>query len=82
MSFDRTKMSGNMGSGSDVPNMYTITSSDNKAAVIADDYFLTAYQILNAGDVLIISASDATVMVKVLVSSSSTVTVEFVEVAA
>lgn len=82
MAFSRTTLSGGIGAGSSAPTLYVYGSStDAKAAIIAADYFLGAYDVLNAGDIILASGTDATVALKVLVSSSTTVTTEYVEVA-
>ena len=49
---------------------------DALATIAADDYFLTAFRQLGAGDFLMVKGSDASGLYRVLVASSSTVTLE------
>ena len=77
MAFDRTKMSGNVGSGGDVPKFFTVRdTASTKAQIATADYFLTVYQILNVGDGIYAQGSDGAVLLSVTASSSTTVTVE------
>ena len=80
MAFDRTKLSGNMGAGSDAPKLMTFKdTASTKALVAAADYFLGVYQILNVGDVIVCVCSDGTNINIVTASSSTTVTTELLE---
>ena len=81
MAFDRTNLSGNLGAGSNAPKLFTCTSADAKAAIIAADYFLDAYDVLAVGDIILCTGSDATVALAVTASSSTTVTTAYVAVA-
>ena len=83
MAFTRTTLSGNMGAGSGAPKLFTYATDDLEAAVVAADYFLGAYQILNAGDMILVSFDqDGTIgacILTVTASSSTTVTTAYVQ---
>lgn len=82
MAFTRTTLSGNVGSGSTAPSLYTYSSAtDNKAAIIAADYFLTGTNTFNVGDIIIAKGTDATVMLVVASATAVTVTTAYVAVA-
>jgi hypothetical protein len=82
MAFTRTNLSGNVGTGSNAPTLFTYsTTVDNKAAVIAAGYFLGATDMLSVGDIIIAKATDATVMLVVLTSTASALTTGYVAVA-
>jgi hypothetical protein len=77
MAFDRTKMSGNIGSGADVPKFYTVRdTASTKAEIATADYFLSVYQLLSVGDGIYAQGSDGAVLLSVTASSSTTVTTE------
>lgn len=76
MAFIRTDLSGNLGAGSNAPKLHTYKSTvDNKAAIVAADYFLTAYQILEVGDMIMLYGTNGGATVHVTASTSTTVTV-------
>lgn len=80
MAFDRTNLSGNLGAGSNAPKFHTFKdSASTKAQVAAADYFLTAYQVLEAGDALLCNCSDGTIILIVTAATSTTVTTELLE---
>ena len=82
MAFERTKLSGNLGAGSDAPKLFTYKSADNKAAIIASGYFNGATDILDKGDIILATGSDATVALAVTsVKGAATVTTGYVAVA-
>ena len=83
MAFERTKLSGNLGAGSDAPNLFTYRSgTDAKAAVIASGYFNGATDVLKKGDIILATASDVTVaLVVTSASGAATVTTGYVAVA-
>lgn len=63
---------------SNVPRHFEYLSSDTLATIITDDYFLSTYQALDAGDIIICFAgsSKSPVNLVVTAATSSTVTVE------
>jgi hypothetical protein len=63
---------------SDLPRLFVYKSADTLATIITDDYFLSIYPQLNAGDRIQVFASSGTVpvIVVVLASTITTVTVE------
>jgi hypothetical protein len=76
MAFNRKNLSGNLGVGSDAPHVYSFRDDASTLAQIATaDYFLTVYQILEAGDVIIATGSNKSGILQVTASSSTTVTV-------
>lgn len=83
MAFDRTKLSGNLGAGSDAPKLYTYKSTtDAKAAIIASGYFNGATDILDKGDIIFANGSDATVALVVTSAKGAVaVTTSYVAVA-
>ena len=88
MAFDRTKLGGNIGSGSSAPQFYTyITGTDNKAAVIAADYFAGAsvdagmIGVFEVGDFILATASDASVLLVVTKSDADEIDTGYVAVA-
>lgn len=85
MAFTRETLSGGIGAGSSAPKIYSYSTADAKATVIAADYFLGAYQILDAGDVIIATfATGGTIGACTLVvtaSTSTTVTTAYTVVA-
>lgn len=85
MAFTRETLSGGIGAGSSAPKLYTYATNDLEAAVVAADYFLGAYQILNAGDMILVSFDqDGTIgaaAITVTASSSTTVTTAYIQVA-
>ena len=75
MAFDRTKLSGNLGAGSNAPGVYTFRDdASTLAQIFAADYFLGVYQILEAGDIVFATGSDISGILEVTASSSTTVT--------
>ncbi len=52
------------------------STADTLATILADDYFLTAYPELGAGDFILADGSDGSGFYRVLASTASTVTVE------
>lgn len=83
MAFNRTSLSGNLGAGSSAPSLFTYgTSTDAKAAVIASGYFNDATDVLRKGDIILATASDATVaLVVTSATGAATVTTGYVAVA-
>ena len=81
MAFSKSEFApSSIGAGSGAPNLHSYTSStDNKAAVVVADYFLDAYAQLKPNDAILIVASDGMIIVRVLLSTSATVTVELLE---
>lgn len=83
MAYDRTNLSGNLGAGSGAPRVYTfIDSASTVAQIDTDDYFLDAYDVLTAGDVIIATGSDSSKILVVSASSSTTVTTDGIGVEA
>ena len=75
MAFDRTKLSGNLGAGSNAPKVFTfVDSSSTVTQIDTDDYFLSAYEVFEAGDVIIATGSDGSKLLVVTAASSTTVT--------
>lgn len=82
MAFTRTTFSGNVGAGSAAPSFYVYGSAtDNKAAVIADDYFVGLIGIVAVGDFILATASDASVLLVVTKSDAAEVDTGYVAVA-
>lgn len=85
MAFTRETLSGGIGAGSSAPKIYSYSTADAKATVIAADYFLGAYQILDAGDVIIATfatgGSIGACTLVVTASTSTTVTTAYTVVA-
>ena len=76
MAFIRTDLSGNLGAGSNAPKLFTYKSTvDTKAQIVAADYFLSAYQILEEGDMIMLYGTDGGATVHVTAATSATVTV-------
>ena len=76
MAFDRTNLSGNIGAGSDAPQVFSFRDdASTLAQIAAADYFLTAHSTLGAGDILVATGSDKSGILQVTASSSTTVTV-------
>lgn len=67
MALDKTNLSStSVAQGSNAPKLYTYrTTADNKAAVIASGYFNGVYERLEAGDFILVSASDGDLIVSV-----------------
>lgn len=68
-----------IGAGSDAPNIHSYLGTDTKAQVAAADYFLPAYAQLKPNDAVLVVASDGMIMLRVLASTSATVTTELLE---
>lgn len=85
MAFTRETLSGGIGAGSSAPKLYTYSTADAKATVIASDYFLGAYNILKAGDIIVVTfatgGSIGACTLVVTASSSTTVTTAYTVVA-
>jgi hypothetical protein len=81
MAFDRTNLStSSIGQGGGTPGLLTyVTTADAKATVAAADYFLGAYDVITAKDVILCNCSDGAVIAVITASSSSTVTSEALE---
>jgi len=80
--FTKASFSGNVGAGSLAPSLYVYGSAtDNKATVIADDYFAELIGILNVGDFIVATATDASVLLVVTKSESGEVDTGYVAVA-
>ena len=80
--FTKASFSGNVGAGSAAPSFYVYGSAtDNKATVIADDYFANLVNILNVGDFILATATDASVLLVVTKSESGEVDTGYVAVA-
>jgi len=76
----KTLAPSSIGAGSDAPNILTYsTSADTKILVAAADYFLPSYDSLKANDVVVAVCSTGLMILRVLVSSSTTVTTELLE---
>lgn len=81
MAFVRTNLSGNVGAGSSAPKFMTYNAgADAKADVVGADYFLSANDVLEANDAILVVASNGMIIVRVTASSSATVTTELLEV--
>ena len=75
MAYDRTKLSGNLGAGSDAPKNFTYKDTGStKAQIAAADYFLDAYDVLDVGDVIYTYGSDGGQFLSVTTSSDTAVT--------
>ena len=82
MAFTKASFSGNVGAGSAAPSFYVYGSAvDNKAAVIADDYFVGLIGIVKVGDFILATATDASVLLVVTKSDSAEVDTGYVAVA-
>ena len=83
--FTRETLSGGIGAGSAAPKLYTYATNDTEAEVLTADYFLGAYQILKAGDMIFVAFDkDGTIgaaAITVASSSSTTVTTAYIQVA-
>ena len=80
MAFEREFISGNVGAGSYAPKFFSYkTATDSKATVAGADYFLTGYDVLDADDAILAVCSDGMIVLRVLVSNSTTVTTELLE---
>ena len=76
MAYDRKKLSGNMGVGSEAPKSLTYKDVDStKAEIATADYFLDAYDVLAVGDTIYAYGSNGGVNLHVSASTSLTVTV-------
>lgn len=75
MAFSRKNLAGNMGAGSGAPKVYSfVDSASTLAQITAADYFLTAHDVLDAGDIIQVLGSDGAATIRVSASSSTTVT--------
>lgn len=75
MAYDRKKLSGNLGSGSDAPKSFTYKDTDStKVGIAAADYFLDANDVMEVGDVIYTFGSDGGQFLAVATSSSAGVT--------
>jgi len=80
--FTRDTFSGSVGAGSAGPSLYVYSSAaDNKATVIADDYFVGLIGIVEVGDFILATASDASVLLVVTKSDAAEVDTGYVAVA-
>ncbi len=76
MAYDRTKLSGNLGAASNAPKQFTFRDdASTKAQIVAADYFLDAYDVLEVGDFISYVGSDGAGIVTVATSTSAGVTV-------
>ena len=81
MAFDRKNLSGGIGAGSNAPKLYTFKdTASTKIEVATADYFLSMYEILDVGDVILANCSSGTMFVIVTASTNITVTVEMLEI--
>lgn len=76
MAFDKSQFAtADLGMGSNAPKINSYrTSTDNKAAVIASGYFNDISKQLQAGDFIMVSASDGDVVASVAAVTSGVVT--------
>lgn len=76
MSFDRSNFSTtSVGQGSNAPKLCTYrTTTDSKATVSASGYFNDVAALLEAGDFILVSASDGDQVTSVAAVSSGVVT--------
>ena len=83
MAFNRdTFATADLGMGSNAPKINSYrTTSDNKAAVIASGYFNGVSSQLQAGDFILVSASDGDIVAAVAAVTSGVVTVTSVALA-
>jgi len=82
MAFDRNYFSGSVGAGSLAPSFYVYgTSTDNQAAVVTADYFVGLIGIIEVGDFILATASDASVLLVCTKSDADEVDVGYVAVA-
>lgn len=81
MALDRKLVSGNMGAGSGAPRVYTVGTSDTKAAVIADSYFDEIAEILSVGDSIYATTTTTPVSLYVVSITAGVVVTGFVAVA-
>jgi len=82
MAFTRTTFSGNVGAGSAAPSLYVYSSAtDNKVAVIADDYFVGLVGLIKVGDFILATATDASVLLVCTKSDAAEVDTGYVAVA-
>jgi len=80
--FTKASFSGNVGAGSAAPSFYVYGSAtDNKATVIADDYFVGLIGIVKVGDFILATATDASVLLVVTKSDADEVDTGYVAVA-
>jgi len=80
--FTKESFSGNVGAGSLSPTFFVYGSAtDNKATVIADDYFVGLIGIVKVGDFILATATDASVLLVVTKSDADEVDTGYVAVA-
>lgn len=78
MAFDRDNLTNNgMGAGNAAPKLFSfVDSGSTKAQIATADYFLTAYDVFTANDVILAAGSDGVCVLAVTAASSTTVTTE------
>ena len=78
MAYDRTKLSGNIGAGSDAAGLYTFRDTGTaKAGIAASGYFNDATDVLANGDFILANGSDGSVVLAVTsTTGAATVTTE------
>ena len=82
MAFDRTKLSGGIGAGSDAPKIYSYDgSADTKAAVIADSFFDGVADHLAVGDMIFATTTTVPVALYVVSITAGVVVTGYVAVA-
>jgi len=80
--FTKASFSGNVGAGSAAPSFYVYGSAtDDKATVIAADYFVDLNKILKVGDFILATATDASVLLVVTKVDDDEVDTGYVAVA-
>ena len=81
MAFDKSNFSGNLGSGSGAIKLYVFKdTASTKAQVAAADYFLGLNKIVKAGDGIVCTCSNGSMILFVVSATAVTVTTELLEV--
>lgn len=78
MAYDRTKLSGNIGAGSDAAGLYTFRDTGStKAQINTPGYFNDATDVVANGDFILANGSDGSVVLAVTsATGAATVTTE------
>jgi len=80
--FTKASFSGNVGAGSASPSFYVYGSAtDDKATIIAADYFVDLNKILKVNDFILAAATDASVLLVVTKVDDDEVDTGYVAVA-
>jgi len=75
MAFSRKNLANIGGAGTGAPKVYSFVDTGSTLAQITTaDYFLTAYDVLDVGDIIQALGSDGAATIRVSASSSTTVT--------